>query len=155
MEMQTFYIRSLAVQNIIMGVVAALLVGLLIRSVWRQKRQHAIATVIWGLIAFWFFNSPLWGFSAVTVSRQGLKLHYGLLSVFKNTSLPPDTPWKIRRYLGGIRKLKNLYFFELAGHQSLKVRGANKLDLLKGLGVAIDSMNERSMGRLEDRPVNE
>ncbi len=137
-----------------MGLIAAIIVGLLFRSIWKQKHHHAIAAVIWGLIALWFFNSPFWGFSAVTVSPEGLKLHYGFLSVFRNTALPMDTHWKIRTYLGGIRKFKKLYFFELANHQSLKVRGQDKLEILEALGMGIDSINGRPMGRVEERPVN-
>lgn len=137
-----------------MGLIAAIIVWLLVRSIWRQKHHHAIAAVIWGFIALWFFNSTLWGFSAVTVSQEELRLHYGFLSVFRNTALPVDTHWKIRTYQGGIRKLKKLYFFELANHQSLKVRGQAKLEVLKALGTGIDSINRRSMGRIEERPVN-
>jgi hypothetical protein len=69
---------------------------------------------------------------------------------------PPnlDTRWKIRKYLGGIRKLKNLYFFQLANHQSLKIRGKDKREVLEALGAAIDRTNGRPMGRVVERPVN-
>ncbi|UCG80525.1 MAG: hypothetical protein JSV60_11350 [Desulfobacterales bacterium] len=137
-----------------MSLITAVIVGLLVRSIWKQKHHHAIAVVIWGLIALWFFNGPLWGFSAVTVSPEGLKVHYGFLSVFRNTSLPVDTHWKIYTYLGGIRRLKTLYFFELANHQCLKVRGQDQLEVLGALGTAIDSINGRPMGSVEERPVN-
>ncbi len=154
METQTFFIRSVMVQNVIMGIIVAIIVGVLIRSMWKQKMSHIIAVAIWGLIAVWFFNGPFWGFSAVTVSPEGLKVHYGFLSVYRNKTLPVDTHWKIRKYLGGIRKLKNLYFFELADHQSLKVRGRDKLEVLQALGAAIDRINGRPMGRMVERPVN-
>jgi len=154
MEAQTFFIRSVMVQNVIMGIIVAIIVGLLIRTIWEKKLNHVILVVIWGLFALWFFNGPLWGFSAVTVSPEGLKVHYGFLSVFQNTILPVDTHWKIRRYLGGIRKLKKLYFFQLSTRQSLKVRGRDKLEVLKALGAAIDRINGRPMGTIEERPVN-
>ncbi|KPK29234.1 MAG: hypothetical protein AMK69_07280 [Nitrospira bacterium SG8_3] len=154
MEPQTFFIRSVMVQNVVMGIIVAIIVGILIRSVRRQKATHVILVMMWGLIALWFFNGPLWGFSAVTVSPEGLEIHYGFLSVFRNTTLPVDTQWKIHRYLGGIRKLKNLYFFELSRHRSLKVRGADKVEVLKALGAAIDDLNGRPMGRMVERPVN-
>jgi carbon starvation protein CstA len=154
MEPQTFFIRSVMVQNVIMGIIVAIIVGILIRSIRRQKATHVILVVMWALVAMWFFNGPLWGFSAVTVSPQGLEIHYGFLSVFRNVTLPVDTQWKIRRYLGGIRKLKNLYFFELSDRQSLKVRGADKVEVLKALGRAIDDLNGRSMGAMVERPVN-
>ena len=154
MDAQTFFIRSVMVQNIIMGIIAAIIVIVLVRSILKQKMSRIIAVAIWGVIAVWFFNGPFWGFSAVTVSQEGLKVHYGFLSVFRNTTLPVDTHWKIRKYLGGIRKLKNLYFFQLANHQSLKVRGQDKMEILQALGAAIDSLNGRPMGQMVERPVN-
>jgi hypothetical protein len=154
MEAQTFFVRSVMVQNVIMGIVVAIIVALLIRTIRKQNVTHAVLVVAWGLIALWFFNGPFWGFSAVTVSPEGLEIHYGFLSVFRNTTLPVNSQWKIRRYLGGIRKLKNLYFFQLPGHQSLKVRGAGKVEVLEALGTAIDSLNGRPMGEMIERPVN-
>jgi hypothetical protein len=137
-----------------MAIIVALIVGLLIRFVRKNNVKHAVAVGLWGLIALWFFNGPFWGFSAVTVSPEGLRVHYGFLSVFRNTTLPVASFWKIRRYQGGIRKLKNLYFFQLTDHRSLKVRGQDKLEVLKALGAAIDAANGRPMGRLVERPVN-
>jgi len=154
MEIQTFYIRSIMVQNIIMGIVVAIIVTLLIRSMWKRKWSHSILVVIWGLAALWFFNGPLWGFSAVTVSTKGLEVHYGFLSVFKNTTLPVHTEWKIQKYLGGIRKLNTLYFFQLSNHKSLKVRGVGKLEVLHALGASINHLNGINIGDMEERPVN-
>ena len=154
MEPQTYFIRSLLVQNVIMGIVAAILLGLLIRFLLRGQRKYILVLAVWGAIVLWFFNGPFWGYSAVTVSPTGLKVHYGFLSVFRNTTLPINSQWKIRRYLGGIRKLKNLYFFKLPGHESLKVRGQDKMETMKALGAAIDRLNGRSMGGMEERPVN-
>ena len=154
MEAQTFLIRSVMAQNVIMGIVVAIIVGLLIRTIRKRKMTHVILVVLWALIAMWFFNGPLWGFSAVTVAPEGLKVHYGFLSVFLETTLPVETQWEIRKYLGGIRKLKNLYFFQLAGHRSLKVRGPDKMEVLEALGAAIDRINGRPMGILVERPIN-
>jgi hypothetical protein len=153
-EAQTFFIRSVTVQNVIMAVVVAIVLVLLIRFVQQGKKSHIVLVVFWGLVALWFFNGPFWGFSAITVSRQGLELHYGFLSFQKNTTLPVDSAWTIRSYRGGIRKLKKLYYFELPGHQSLKVRGEDKLETLKALGAAIDGLNGKPMGKFEERPVN-
>ena len=154
MAAEIFFIRSLTIQNVIMGIIAAIIAGLLVRSILQRKSRHTVAVVIWALIALWFFNGPLWGFSAVTVSPDGLKLHYGFLSVFKDASLPPATPWKIRVYMGGIRKIKKLYYLELARHKSLKVRGADRFHTLQSIGTAIDNLNGQPMGGLEKRPVN-
>jgi len=154
METQTFFIRSVMVQNVIMGIIVAIIVGVLIRCIMRGQTKYTTVVVIWAVIAFWFFNGPFWGFSAVTVSPEGLKVHYGFLSVYRNKTLPVDTHWKIRKYLGGIRKLKNLYFFELADHQSLKVRGQDKIEVMQALGAAIDRINGRPMGKMVERPVN-
>ena len=154
MEAQTFFIRSVMVQNVIMGIILAIIVGVLTRCILRRQTKYTVAVVIWAVIAVWFFNGPLWGFSAVTVSPEGLKIHYGFLSLYRNTILPVDTPWEIRKYLGGIRKLKNLYFFQLADHRSLKIRGQDKMEILQALGAAIDRVNGRPMGKMIERPVN-
>jgi len=154
MEAQTFFIRSVMVQDVIMGIIVAIIVTVLIRCLLRKQLKYTVIAVIWACFAVWFFNGPLWGFSAVTVSPNGLQIHYGFLSVFRNTTLPVDTHWKIRKYLGGIRKLKNLYYFQLKNHQSLKVRGADKIALLQALGGAIDEINGKKMGTMIERPVN-
>jgi len=143
------------VQNSIMTLVVLLLVGLLAWGALRRNLRHILAVVAWTLIALWFFNSPLWGFSAVTVGSDGLQLHYGFLSVFRNTRLPPDTPWKIHAYLGDLRKTKKLYFFQVAEHRSLKIRGADQLETLQAIGTAIDRLNDRPMGGMEQRPINQ
>jgi len=155
MEPETFFIRSVMAQNVIMGIIGAIIVGLLVHTIRRRKSTHVILVVLWALIAMWFFNGPLWGFSAVTVGPGGLEVHYGFSSVFLNTTLPVDTEWKIHKYRGGIRRLKNLYFFQLEHHKSLKVRGGAKLEVLKAIGAAIDRINGRPMGSLVERPVNE
>lgn len=154
METETFFIRSVAVQNLIMGAVLAIVVWLLIRAVVRRNFAHMVAVIIWTLIALWFFNGPLWGFSAITVNPDNLKLHYGFLSVLRNTSLPPDTSWKIRIYMGGLKKTTRLYYFELAGHRSLKVQGPARLETLKAIGAAIDRVNKRPVGGMDSRPIN-
>ncbi len=154
MEMQTFFIRSVMVQNVIMGIIVAIIVGLLVHFTSRRQFKYVVVVGVWGLIALWFFNGPFWGFSAVTVSPGGLEVQYGFLSVFKNSTLPVSSQWKIHKYLGGIRKLENLYFFRLPGHQSLKVRGQDKIKILKALGSSIDRLNGRQMGELIERPVN-
>jgi len=137
-----------------MGIIVAIIVIVLIRCLLRKQLKHAVVTVLWACIALWFFNGPLWGFSAVTVSPNGLQIHYGFLSVFRNATLPVDTHWEIHKYLGGIRKLKHLYYFQLKDHQSLKVRGADKIELLQALGAAIDELNGKKMGTMIERPVN-
>jgi hypothetical protein len=154
MDAQTFMIRSVTVQNVIMAIICGIIVTVLIRAIRKKKTTHVIAVLIWALIAVWFFNGPFWGFSAVTVSPEGLKLHYGFLSVFRNTTLPVDTDWKIHNYLGGLRRMKKLTYFELAQRQSMKVRGQDKFEILEALGAAIDRLNGRPMGRIVERPVN-
>jgi len=88
---QTFYLRSVMVQNTVMGIAVAIIALLLIRFIMDRKHKQVILVVLWGLFTLWFFNAPFWGFSAVTVSPQGLKVDYGFLAVYKNTTLPPDT----------------------------------------------------------------
>lgn len=154
METETFLIRSLTIQNLIMWGVVAIIAGLLVRAIGRRNLRHTIAVTIWALITLWFFNSPLWGFSAITVGPAGLKLDYGFLSILKNTTLPPDTSWKIHLYMGGLRRITPLYYLQVAGHRSLKVQGQAGLETLKPVGAAIDRLNGRLMGGIENIPVN-
>ncbi len=142
------------VQNIIMGVIVAIIAILSIRFALKQRHRHVTLVLVWGIAVLWFFNSSLWGFSAVTVKPEELKIQYGFLSIFKNATIPLHTRWKISRYLGGIRKLENLYYFQLSNHRSLKVRGEEKLKLLHALGATIDHLNGKKMGGMEERPVN-
>ena len=147
MEIETFYIRSLAVQHVIMAIVALILCFLLVRSFLKKQTLHVIAIALWMGFFVWFFNGPFWGFSAVTVSPQGIELHYGFLSVFKPRHLPPDTYWKIQDYRGGIRRLKQLHYFKLDDDiNSLRVRGTDKLKTLESIGAAIDRINGKPMG---------
>jgi len=88
------------------------------------------------------------------VSPGGLKIHYGFLSVFRNTTLPVNTHWKIQSYLGGIRRMKRLLFFQLDNRQSLKVRGRDKFEIMEALGAAIDRLNGQPVGGIAERPVN-
>lgn len=154
MNDQIFYIRSLTAQNLIMGIITALLAIILFRTLVKGRFRHAAATFVWSAIVLWFFNGPLWGFSSVTVSRAGLRIHYGFLSFYKNTRLPPDTNWEIHVYMGGLRRSKKLYYFQLADHKSLKVRGLEHLAGLQDLGASIDRLNDKRMGKLDRRPVN-
>lgn len=154
MEAELFIIRSVVVQNGIMSLVAAIAIGFLVYFIMQRKARHAIASAIWLAIVLWFFNSPLWGFSAVTVSAEGLKVDYGFLSVAKNAVLPVETHWKIYVYMGGTRRLERLYYFQLGEHMSLKVSGNDRLGLMKSLGAAIDQLNSRPMGEFVPSPVN-
>ncbi len=141
MQPQLFLIRSLAVQNLIMGLVAMIILLLLVRSIMRRQVAATAAVVIWALIVFWFFNGPLWGFSGVAAGPDGIRLRYGFLSILKNTSLPADTPWQIQVHLGGVKKTTRLYYLQLAGRRSLKVKGPARLDTLRAIGAAIDRLN--------------
>ncbi|MCF6290377.1 MAG: hypothetical protein L3J03_05210 [Desulfobacterales bacterium] len=153
MQTQVFLIRSLAVQNLIMGLVATLILFLLIRSIMRRQAAVAAAVIIWALIVLWFFNGPLWGFSGVVAGPAGIRLRYGFLSIMKNTSLPPDTPWKIQVHLGGVKKTTRLYYLQLAGRRSLKVKGPARLDTLRAIGAAIDRLNNHPQGKEAGRKL--
>lgn len=147
MGAETFYIRSLTVQNTIMAIVALIMIALLVRCFLKKQTMHAIAVILWMGFFVWFFNGPFWGFSAVTISPQGIEPHYGFLSVFKPKHLPADTYWKIQDYRGGIRRLKQLHYFVLDDDiESLRVRGADKLKTLESIGASIDRINGKSMG---------
>jgi len=141
---QTFIIKSLYVQNMIMLFSLSIVVFLLTRSLLKKKLKHTIVFSVWVLIIFWFFNSPFFGFSVVSISPGGIQLNYGALSFKKNTVLPLDSPWKIETSFSGIRKMKKLYFLKIGDHRSMKVRGVKDFRLLQAIGRAIeDGMKSR------------
>jgi len=140
---ETFIIKSLIVQNVIMLFSLGIVVFLLVRSLVKKKTKHAIVFSVWVLIVFWFFNSPFFGFSTVYINPGGIKLNYGILSFKKNTVLPIDSPWKIETSFSGIRKIKKLYFLKIGDHRSMKVRGNKDLRFLQAIGRAVDEMKSK------------
>ena len=143
---QTFIIKSPLVQDTIMLSSLGVVVFFLFRGLVHRQSKHVLVSVIWVFIVFWFFNSPFFGFSKVTLNSQGIRLDYGILS-FRNTTLPRDTPWKIETYLSGIKKTKRLYFIRIGDRESMKVQGRKDYQLLEGIGKALESMEFNQKAR--------
>ncbi len=139
METQTFIIKSLFVQNTIMLLSLSVVLFVLMLSLTKKRQKSVVASLVWLAILLWFFNSPFFGFSAVTVSKQGIGLNYGILSL-RNDTLPLESSWKVETYFGGIRKMKRLYFLRIGNRDSMKVRGAKDLETLQAIGSAVDRM---------------
>jgi len=137
MTTEIFAIKSLFVQNAIMLSFLGIVVCLLIRSLFKKRLKHIIVFSIWLLLVIWFFNSPFFGFSTVTVSPKGIKLNYGILS-FGNDVLPINSQWKVETVMSGIRRNKRLYFITIGGRQSMNVKGRKELHLLQTIGEAIN-----------------
>ena len=143
MATQIFVIRSLYIQNTIMLFVLGVVVFFLVYSLVKRKPKHLIASFVWIIIVVWFFNSPFFGFSAVSVSHEGIGLNYGILSL-RNDLLPIDSPWKVEAHSSGIRKMKKLYLIRIAGRESMKVRRNEGLGLLEKIGGAIADMKAQN-----------
>ena len=143
MNIETFTIKSIYVQNTIMLCFLGLAISFLLYSLFKKRKKHIVVFSIWVLLVVWFFNSPLFGFSAVSVSTEGIKLNYGILS-FRNDLLPIDSKWKVRTYRAGIRKNKKLYFFSVGERQSMKVKGLKDLHLLEKIGESIERMKGKN-----------
>lgn len=143
MAQETFIIRSLLAQNIIMLLFLGIVASLLVYSLLKKRPKQIVAFSIWLVAVVWFFNSPFFGFSVVTVSPEGIKLNYGILS-FRNDLLQLNAEWKVETYMSGIRRAKRLYFISIGGHQSMKVKGQKKLQLLQSVGKSIDLMRSGS-----------
>jgi len=139
MATQIYIIKSLYIQNAIMLFVLGMVVFFLVYSLAKRKPKHLIASLVWIIIAVWFFNSPFFGFSAVSVGAEGIRLNYGILSL-RNDLLPIDSPWKIETHLSGLRKMKKLYLIRIADRESMKVRRNQGLSLLEEIGAAIEDM---------------
>lgn len=157
MEPQTFVIKSLTVQNGIMLFSLGIVVFFLARALLKGRMKHVLVFALWVGIVLWFFNSPLFGFSTVTVEPKGIRVNYGILS-FRNTVLPLDTTWKIESSLTGIIKTNKLYYIRIGNHESMKVKGKEDIDLLHKIGKAIGSMRAgqgmSTVGNYLKRPSN-
>jgi len=117
----------------------------LVYSLVKRKPKHLIASLVWMIIVVWFFNSPFFGFSAVSVSSEGIRLNYGVLSL-RNDLLPIDSQWKVETHLSGLRKMKKLYLIRIADHESMKVRRDVGLGLLEKIGGTIEDMKAQKLG---------
>ncbi|MGD8229220.1 MAG: hypothetical protein PVH82_02940 [Desulfobacteraceae bacterium] len=142
MDSELFIIKSLFIQNAIMLISLGVVFSLLIHALIKKRRKHSAVFTIWLVLVLWFFNSAIFGFSAVSVSQEGIRLSYGVLSL-RNDLLPLDSEWKVETYLSGIRKSKRLYYITIGGRQSMKVKGEDKRQLLQKIGESIDHMKAR------------
>ena len=135
-------IKSMIVQNGVMLLSLGFVLFLVVRAIVKKKSNQALIFCMWVVIVLWFFNSPFFGFSAVTVSPHGIRLDYGVLSI-RNTVVPLDASCKIVSTMSGIKKLRRLYFLEVDGHQSMKVRGKKGVEVLEAITGAVEQMKSR------------
>jgi len=142
MLVKTFAIKSLVVQDTIMVLSLGIVVFFLLRALAKKNIKHGIVFVIWILIILWFFNSPFFGFSQVTVSPDGIQLKYGLLS-FRDTVVPIDSRWEIETSLTGLRKMKRVYTIRIGDRRSMRVRWKGGYELLTKIGKAIEEARQR------------
>ena len=143
MDTQIFVIKSLVIQNSIMVVALGIVLFFILYSLIVKKSKYLLASLIWLGIVLWFFNSPFFGFSTVSVSREGIEVNYGILSL-KNGLLPITSPWKIETVPSGIRRMKKVSFMRIGDRESMKVRRGKGLNLLKDIGAVIDEYRDLS-----------
>jgi len=137
MTSQTFIIKSLLVQNSIM-LVSLGVVGFFVAVALIKKRpRHLMAGLVWAAMVLWFFNSAYFGFSAVSVGPEGIRLNYGVLSL-RNDCLLIDSPWEIDAAFSDIRKMKKVYLIRIGDRDSMRVKGAEGRALLEKIGEAIE-----------------
>ena len=137
MTTQAFIIKSPFVQNSIMLVALGVVIFFLVFALVKKKPKHLVASLVWMAIVLWFFNSPYFGFSTVSVGPEGIRLNYGVLSL-RNDLLPINSPWKIETHFSDIRKMKKVYFIRIADHNSMRVKGSKGRALLEQIGGAIE-----------------
>jgi len=137
MTTQVFIIKSLLVQNSIMLVSLGAVIAFFAFGFAKKKPRHLIAALVWAALVLWFFNSAYFGFSAVSVGAEGIRLNYGVLS-FRNDLLPIHSPWKIETGFSDIRKMKKVYLIRIGDRNSMRVRGNEGRLLLEGIGEAIE-----------------
>jgi hypothetical protein len=141
MDTDTFIIKSVYVQNGIMLTFLGVAIAFLVHSVFKKRPKHIAVFSVWVLLVIWFFNSPFFGFSAVSAGPEGININYGVLS-FQNSRLPLDSTWEVKTYLGGIRKNRRLYYIIIGGHRSMKVKWEGE-PLLREIGESIDRFRSR------------
>ena len=134
---QVFIIKSLLVQNTIMLISLGLVTAFLAAGIVKKRPKQIGVALLWVGIVVWFFNSAYFGFSAVTVGPQGIRVDYGILSL-QNDLLPIHSPWEVETAFSDIRKLKKVYAIKIGDRRSMRVRGADGRALLEGIGAAID-----------------
>ena len=132
------------VQNSIMLIALGLVLFFLFHFLIKKKPKHLIASLIWVGIVLWFFNSPFFGFSTVSVNPEGIELNYGILSL-KNGHLPITSPWEIETIPSGLRRMKKVYRIKIGNRKSMKVRWGG-LELLKEIGATIDAFRDPPAG---------
>jgi len=137
MTTQVFIIKSLLVQNSIMLVSLGAVIIFFAFGFTKKKPRHLIAALVWAALVLWFFNSAYFGFSAVSVGAEGIRLNYGVLS-FRNDLLPIRSPWKIETGFSDIRKMKKVYLIRIGDRNSMRVRGNEGRLLLERIGEAIE-----------------
>jgi hypothetical protein len=137
MTLQVFIIKSLFVQNSIMLISLGAVVVFFAFALMKKKLKHLMAALVWAGIVLWFFNSAYFGFSAVSVGPEGIRLNYGVLSL-RNDLLPIDSPWEIDTAFSDIRKMKKVYFIRIGDRDSMRVRGDEGRALLEKIGEAIE-----------------
>lgn len=137
MTTQVFIIKSLFIQNSIMLLSLGAVIFFVGFALIKRRPKHLTAALVWAALVVWFFNSPYFGFSAVSVGAEGIGLNYGVLS-FRNDLLPIDSPWKIETAFSDIRKMKKVYLIRIADRDSMRVRGNEGRLLLERIGEAIE-----------------
>ncbi len=137
MATQTFIIKSLPLQNGIMVVSLGIVMVLLGVALYRGRLKLAVAALLWTGGVLWFFNSPYFGFSAVSVGTEGIRLNYGILSI-RNDIFPLDSPYKIETVFSDIRKTKRVYLIRIGDRNSMRVSGEDGRSLLERIGAAIE-----------------
>jgi hypothetical protein len=84
---------------------------------------------LWFILIFWFFNSQFWGFSALTQHDDTLTLHYGVLSLLKNESIPMNKTRSIESSFSGFPQYKRLYYLVIDERRSMGVEQRDKKNL--------------------------
>ncbi len=117
---QTFIIKSLIIQNSIMLIALGLGAFFLLRSILKKSKYIGLF-LLWLIFVFYLFNSPFWGFSAVQVGPQKVKVYYGILSFFKNKQLDQPVTVNIYTFQSGFPTFKKLHYLSINSLESMKV----------------------------------
>ncbi|MFO7557392.1 MAG: hypothetical protein R6X10_01065 [Desulfobacterales bacterium] len=148
-EPQVYTIKSLFIQNAIELALLGGLFVLLIYFLINRKTKHVIVVSCWIPAILFFFNSPLFGFSTVRFTPQGIDLNYGMLST-RNITLPAISNWRIETGVYGIKKTRRFHCLFITDRASMRVNGNQGLVLLRKIGAEISSQSEAFTGNKND-----
>ncbi len=132
-----FTIIPLWIENTVMLSCIFILSGGIIYGIKKHNSKIIFICIAWFLLSIYFFNSHFWGFSSISISSEGVKLNYGILSIEKNKILSPPISCSITHKVSKI-PFRETYYLVINNYHSMGLT-SKKLDSLKKICNILNS----------------